>query len=122
MSSKAERRLLGKFEGESRTPHPRHQRHERRPRLKFRITSRAGYYGRGKSGDALFTDRDDFEKDVINSNELAADYLPQCDLLHVAHGRVQYMGMQGELVDGRPPNSASGWAVKSPPAPARPSC
>src|ERR1700688_4753883 len=43
--------------------------------LKFRITSRAGYYGRGKSGDGLFNDESDFEKDVINSNELAADYL-----------------------------------------------
>src|SRR4051812_16564936 len=40
--------------------------------LKFRVTSRAGYYGRGKSGDALFTDSDDFEKDVINNNEMQA--------------------------------------------------
>src|SRR4051812_13655678 len=43
--------------------------------LKFRITSRAGYYGKGKSGDALFNDVADFEKDVINSNEMVADYL-----------------------------------------------
>src|SRR2546425_1183533 len=43
--------------------------------LRFRVTSTAGFYGRGKSGDALFTDQDDFEKQVINSNEMQADYL-----------------------------------------------
>lgn len=67
--------------------------------LKFRITSRAGYYGRGKSGDALFNDEADFEKDVINSNELAADYLRNAT--SATKRTDEYMGMQGELVDGQ---------------------
>lgn len=67
--------------------------------LKFRITSRAGYYGRGKSGDALFTDQDDFEKDVINNNELAADYLRNAT--SCTWRTDEFMGMQGELVDGQ---------------------
>jgi hypothetical protein len=67
--------------------------------LKFRVTSRAGYYGRGKSGDALFTDSDDFEKDVINNNELQADYLRNAT--SCTWRTDEYMGMQGELVDGQ---------------------
>jgi len=67
--------------------------------LKFRITARAGYYGRGKSGDALFTDESDFEKDVINTNELAADYLRNAT--SCTWRTDEYMGMQGELVDGQ---------------------
>ncbi len=67
--------------------------------LKFRITSRAGYYNRGKSGDGLFTDEDDFAKDVINSNELAADYLRNAT--SATQRTDEYMGMQGELVDGQ---------------------
>lgn len=66
--------------------------------LKFRVTSRAGYYGRGKSGDALFTDQDDFEKDVINNNELQADYLRNATSCTLRTD--EYMGMQGELVNG----------------------
>lgn len=67
--------------------------------LKFRITSRAGYYGKGKSGDALFNNVDDFEKDVINSNELVADYLRNATSATLRAD--EYMGMQGELVDGQ---------------------
>ncbi len=67
--------------------------------LKFRITSRAGYYGRGKSGEGLFTSEDDFEKDVINNNELDADYLR--DATSSSLRTDEYMGMQGELVDGQ---------------------
>ena len=33
--------------------------------LKFRVTVRAGYYGPGKSGDALFQNSADFEVDNI---------------------------------------------------------
>jgi hypothetical protein len=68
--------------------------------LKFRVTSRAGYYGRGKSGDALFTDQDDFEKDVINSNELQADYLRNGT--SYTRRADEYMGLQGELIGGQP--------------------
>lgn len=67
--------------------------------LQFRVTSRAGYYGRGKSGDALFVDQDDFEKDVINNNTLQADYLRNAT--SCTWRTDEYMGMQGELVDGQ---------------------
>jgi hypothetical protein len=67
--------------------------------LKFRVTSRAGYYGPGKSGDALFTDEDDFEQDVINSNELQADYLRNAT--SATKRTDEFMGMQGELVNGQ---------------------
>ena len=90
----------GKFEGESKDSPIRVINDTSADRgLKFRITSRAGYYGRGKSGDALFTDQDDFEKDVINSNELAADYLRNAT--SCTWRTDEYMGMQGELVDGQ---------------------
>ncbi len=67
--------------------------------LRFRVTSRAGYYGPGKSGDELFTDEDDFEQDVINNNELQADYLRNAT--SATKRTDEYMGMQGELVDGQ---------------------
>lgn len=67
--------------------------------LKFRITSRAGYYGKGKSGDQLFNNVDDFEKDVINNNELVADYLRNATSATLRAD--EFMGMQGELVDGQ---------------------
>ena len=66
--------------------------------LSFRVTSLAGFYGRGKSGDSLFNDEDDFEKAVINSNEMIADYLRN------ATSRTQRMdekmGMVNELSSG----------------------
>lgn len=90
----------GKFEGESKNSSIKVITDTAADRgLKFRITSRAGYYGRGKSGDALFNDEDDFEKDVINSNELAADYLRNAT--SCTWRTDEYMGMQGELVDGQ---------------------
>lgn len=90
----------GKFEGESNDSCVRVINDTAADRgLKFRITSRAGYYGRGKSGDALFSDSDDFEQDVINSNELAADYLRNAT--SCTWRTDEYMGMQGELVDGQ---------------------
>ncbi len=67
--------------------------------LKFRITSRAGYYNRGKSGDGLFTTSADFAIDVINNNELDADYLRNAT--SATQRTDEYMGMQGELVDGQ---------------------
>lgn len=67
--------------------------------LKFRITSRAGYYGPGKSGDNLFNNSDDFEQDIINSNEVDADYLRNAT--STTQRTDEYMGMQGELADGQ---------------------
>jgi hypothetical protein len=67
--------------------------------LKFRITSRAGYYGPGKSGDELFNDSADFEPDVINSNEVDADFLRNAT--SITQRTDEYMGMQGELASGQ---------------------
>ena len=67
--------------------------------LKFRITSRAGYYGPGKSGDSLFNNQADFETDVINSNEVDADYLRNAT--SITQRTDEYMGMQGELASGQ---------------------
>ncbi len=67
--------------------------------LKFRITSRAGYYGPGKSGDELFNDVDDFEEDIINSNEVDADYLRNAT--STTQRTDEFMGMQGELANGQ---------------------
>ena len=90
----------GKFEGESNDSPIRVINDTSVDKgLKFRVTSRAGYYGRGKSGDALFTDTAEFEKDVINNNELAADYLRNAT--SCTWRTDEYMGMQGELVDGQ---------------------
>ena len=67
--------------------------------LKFRITSRAGYYGPGKSGDDLFNDSADFEQDVINSNEIAADYIRNA--VSSTNRMEEFMGMVGELRSGQ---------------------
>jgi hypothetical protein len=67
--------------------------------LQFRITSRAGYYNRGKSGEGLFTTSADFAVDVINNNTLQADYLRNAT--SATQRTDEYMGMQGELVDGQ---------------------
>lgn len=90
----------GKFEGQSKDSPIRVITDTAADRgLKFRITARAGYYGRGKSGDALFSEQADFERDVINNNELAADYLRNAT--SSTWRTDEYMGMQGELVDGQ---------------------
>ena len=70
--------------------------------LKFRVTSTAGFYGRGKSGDALFTDQDDFEKQVINNNEMQADYLRNAT--SYTRRADEFMGLQGELISSIPQN------------------
>ena len=67
--------------------------------LKFRITSRAGYYGRGKSGDQLFNVEADFEKDIINNNEFSADFLRNATSINDRTD--EFMGMQGELASGQ---------------------
>lgn len=89
----------GKFEGES-ADSPIHVVNDTSvgKGLTFRVTALAGFYGRGKSGDALFNDEDDFEQAVINSNEMIADYLRN------ATSRTQRMdekmGMVNELSSG----------------------
>lgn len=67
--------------------------------LKFRITNRAGYYGPGKQGDALFVNQADFETDVINSNEMDADFIRNAT--SITQRADEYMGMQGELANGQ---------------------
>lgn len=66
--------------------------------LKFRVTSMAGFYNKGKSGDGLFVDQDDFAKIVINNNELAADYVRNA--YSVTRRTDEYMGMRNELRNG----------------------
>lgn len=90
----------GKFEGES-LDSPIHVINDtsKGVGMTFRITSMAGFYGRGKSGDALFNAASDFERTVINNNEFTADYLRN------AYSRTQRMdekmGMVNELSSGQ---------------------
>ena len=67
--------------------------------LKFRVTVRAGYYGPGKSGDALFQNSADFEVDNISSYEIDADFLR--DATSITQRTDEFMGMQGELASGQ---------------------
>ncbi len=67
--------------------------------LKFRVTARAGYYGPGKQGDSLFTLQSDMETDVINSNEMDADFIRNA--VSITQRTDEYMGMQGELANGQ---------------------
>jgi hypothetical protein len=67
--------------------------------LLFNVTSRAGYFNRGKSGDSLFTSSSDFAIDVINNNQLQADYLRNAT--SATKRTDEFMGMQGELVNGQ---------------------
>lgn len=67
--------------------------------LKLRITTRAGYYGRGKSGDSLFENSSDFEPDIISSYEVDVDYLRNAT--SITQRTDEYMGMQGELANGQ---------------------
>lgn len=67
--------------------------------LKFRITSRAGYYGRGKSGDDMFEASTDFEQDVINNNEVDADYLR--DATSITQRTDEYLGTLNEIANGQ---------------------
>ncbi len=67
--------------------------------LKLRITTRAGYYGRGKSGDSLFELSSDFEPDIISNYEVDVDYLRNAT--SITQRTDEYMGMQGELASGQ---------------------
>ncbi len=89
----------GKFEGES-ADSPIHVINDTSVGrgLSFRVTALAGFYGPGKSGDALFSDEDDFEKAVINSNEMVADYLRNAT--SYTQRMDEKMGMVNELSTG----------------------
>lgn len=67
--------------------------------LKLRVTTRAGYYGPGKSGDNLFQNSTDFEPDIISSYEVDVDYLRNAT--SITQRTDEYMGMQGELASGQ---------------------
>lgn len=67
--------------------------------LKLRITSRAGYYGPGKSGDSLFQNSADFETDLINNMEVDVDFLRNAT--SITQRTDEYLGMQGELASGQ---------------------
>lgn len=65
---------------------------------KMTITNRAGYYGEGKSGDALFVEASDYEEDVISSYTLEVDFLRNATSM--SERAEEVMGMRGELADG----------------------
>jgi len=67
--------------------------------LTFNVTSRAGYYGPGKLGDNLFILQSDFEADVINNNQLVADFIRNAT--SITQRTDEYLGMQGELANGQ---------------------
>lgn len=65
---------------------------------KVTITTRAGYYGEGKSGEGLFEDTTDFEEDLINSYDVSVDFLRNATSM--SERAEEVMGMRGELSDG----------------------
>lgn len=67
--------------------------------LTLRITTRAGYYGPGKSGDSLFENSSDFEPDIISNYEVEVDFLRNAT--SITQRTDEYMGMQGELANGQ---------------------
>ena len=110
---RAKRRLLSQFEGASKDDSIFTINDTSVEKgLQFRITSRAGYYGPGKSGDDLFEDEDDFEEDVINSMTVAADFLRNATRSRNVLDEYMYAGRTLQ----RPGSwsSASGWVAKSP--------
>lgn len=62
------------------------------------ITTRSGYYGPGKSGDGIFEDPADFEKDRINNYQLKIDYLSNAH--RITRRTEEIMGMRDEIASG----------------------
>jgi hypothetical protein len=64
----------------------------------MRITVRSGYYGEGKSGDALFETTADYEAVLINGYNLSVDWLRNA----TSHNErmEEVMGMRGEIESG----------------------
>lgn len=67
--------------------------------LKYNVTSRAGYYGPGKSGDSTFDSVDDFEKDFISNLLVQADFLRNATSINQRAD--EYMGTQNEIKNGQ---------------------
>lgn len=67
--------------------------------LKFRLTNRAGYFGPGKSGDNTFDSVTDFEPDLINNNEVDADYLRNAT--SISKRADEFMGTMNEIRNGQ---------------------
>lgn len=65
---------------------------------KVTITTRAGYYGEGKSGDELFEETTDFEEDLINSYDVEVDFLRNATSM--SERAEELMGMRHELASG----------------------
>ena len=64
----------------------------------IRITVRSGYYGEGKSGDALFETTTDYEAALISGYSLTVDWLRNATSFNERMEEV--MGMRGEIVSG----------------------
>lgn len=64
----------------------------------IRITVRSGYYGEGKSGDALFVNTADYENTLINGYSLPVDWLRNATSFNERMEEV--MGMRGEIESG----------------------
>jgi hypothetical protein len=62
---------------------------------KITFTTRSGYYGRGKQGDAMFTALTDFEKAQISSFDLKVDWLRHATSINERAEEV--MGMREEI-------------------------
>ena len=92
--------FMGQFEGNSMTnPVALLEQMGGKEGLKFRITSRGGYYNVGKSGEDLFLDEDDFAREVINNNEVTADFLRNA--ASASDRTDEFMGMRNEIASGQ---------------------
>ena len=65
---------------------------------KITFTTRSGYYGRGKQGDAMFTALSDFEKTKLSDFELKVDWLRHATSMNERAEEV--MGLRDEIASG----------------------
>ena len=92
--------FLGQFEGDSKdSPIYTTTDTAKGAGMTLNITSRAGYYGRGKDGDNLFVNSADFEVDNIANNILKVDFLRNAT--SITQRTDEIMGMRGELASGQ---------------------
>jgi hypothetical protein len=63
------------------------------------VTVRSGYYGPGKSGDSMFSGKEDFESDMLSTYNLTVDYLRNAVSLNERTEEI--MGMRGEIASGQ---------------------
>lgn len=91
--------FMGQFEGESASSPIRVKTDTSKGAGQtIRITTRAGYYGEGKSGETLFETTDDYEKTIINGYTLSVDWLRNAT--SYSERMEEVMGMRGEIVSG----------------------